>query len=196
SEPEDDIVGEVRSVGRETSRETASVGEQAILQEEIALAEPAVEPTPVVETVQPVQQAAQLGPLVQEGFVMLHLKSSYEEGMGGYTLLQTLLANHLQFGAKQFFHCYENNNPKAKVLFSVSSDEAPGTFNPTAMRDFNCQGLMLFMNAEHHKQPLRVFEAMLDTAESLAEALDADVFINQDQPCDEAHLAQLRSELK
>ena len=148
--------------------------------------------------VQPAVQTAKsisIGPLLQDGFVMLHLKSSYEEGMGGYVLLQTLLANKLQFGANQFFHRYENNYPKAKILFSVSSDVAPGTFNPTAMKDFHCQGLVLFMNAEHHKKSRKVFEAMLDTAESLAEALDADIFINQDKPCDAAHLTQLRSEL-
>lgn len=197
SEPEDGIVGEVRSSGFAQSNveqapiaDTASVGEQAILQEELALAKPeqAVQEEVVVPPVRVV-------PLMQEGFVMLHVTSSYDEGFGGYPLLQTLLAAKLQFGAKKFFHRHENNDTKAKILFSVSSDQAPGTFNPTEMRNFQCQGLVLFMNAGQHQKPLKAFENMLETAEYLADSLDAQIFINQDQPCDDTHLAQLRGEL-
>jgi cell division protein ZipA len=205
-DPEDGIVSDVRSVGAKSAEpvhtEAASVFEQAMMQESMfndSMAQEeevvvAAEPTPMQPAVQTVKSTS-VGPLLQDGFVMLHLKSSYEEGMGGYVLLQTLLANKLQFGANQFFHRYENNDPKAKVLFSISSNVAPGTFNPTAMKDFHCQGLVLFMNVEHHKKSRKVFEVMLETAESLAEALDADILINQDKPCDDAHLAQLRSEL-
>lgn len=113
---------------------------------------------------------------LKEGkFLLLNILAKPGSYFEGYKLFQIVLAHGFQFGARNFFHRHVSLDPRSKILFSLSSSVAPGTFDPTKMADFRCVGLVLFMNMEQHERPEEVFDMMLKTAKSLAESLQGEL---------------------
>ena len=95
-----------------------------------------------------------------------------QEKFGGYDLLQAISANNLHYGDMQIFHYYnEEEVPAKKILFSLASVNEPGDFDLTQIGGFVCDGLILFMDASVHRNPLKGFEKMLEVANQLADDL-------------------------
>ncbi len=90
-----------------------------------------------------------------------------------YDLLQAISASGLQFGEMNIFHYYQTTPVGKMTLFSLASANKPGEFDLNNIAEFSCSGLMLFMDIGQVPDPQFAFKMMLDTAERLAEDLDA-----------------------
>ena len=79
------------------------------------------------------------------------------------------------------FHRLPPRGKGGTELFSVANLVEPGTFDVDNMDGFTTPGICLFMRLPGPAEPLEAFRLMLDTAQVLAENLDAELF--DDQHC-------------
>ena len=91
----------------------------------------------------------------------------------GKELLETLTRLGMTHGDMNIFHSSAGN----QSAFSLANAFEPGTFDQAAMasNDFETRGVTLFMSVHKLQDPLRVFDAMLATAEALAQDLAGEV---------------------
>jgi cell division protein ZipA len=108
--------------------------------------------------------------VLQDLFISIRVQAQPPEQFGGYRLLQVLLGNRLDYGDLHLFHRYADVR-KTKKLFSVASDVEPGDFDLNKMNNMFCNGLILYMNAAQHEDPVNVFEDMLETAQTITQDL-------------------------
>lgn len=90
----------------------------------------------------------------------------------GPELHRALAAQGLQFGARHIYHRLQNGEP----VFSVASLLKPGHLDPAAAQDFSTPGLTLFMVLPGPVRGSDAVRDMIDTADKLARALNAEVF--------------------
>ena len=114
----------------------------------------------------------------------------------GYNLLQTILANRLNYGDMQIFHRHDHNTSPRKVLFSLASINKPGDFDLDKMGSFSCDGLVLFMNATNHHDPQLAFNEMLETATQLAEDLEGKLYSNANDPWSHEMTEKVKNQLR
>ncbi|RKZ35355.1 MAG: cell division protein ZipA [Gammaproteobacteria bacterium] len=89
----------------------------------------------------------------------------------------------LSFGEMHIFHRFENGEPASdRKLFSVANAMEPGTFDNEGLENLATPGLCLFLRLPGPIDPQAAFEAMVDTAQGIAELLDAEIW-------DESHSA-------
>lgn len=93
-----------------------------------------------------------------------------------YELLQALSGVHCVFGEMGIFHKHENSDGTGKTLFSIAQAVNPGTFDVSNIGALECPGLMLFTDAAMSDDPHAVFHALLETAQQLAEDLNAKLY--------------------
>ncbi|HEU4617053.1 MAG TPA: cell division protein ZipA C-terminal FtsZ-binding domain-containing protein [Gammaproteobacteria bacterium] len=79
----------------------------------------------------------------------------------------------LEHGRYDIFHKYRNGDPD-DVLFSVASLTEPGTFDLDNLKVI--AGMSFFVALPSAGDPVECYDAMVETARSLAHALDADLF--------------------
>lgn len=103
-----------------------------------------------------------------------------------YELVQALASAHCHFGEMSVFHRHEQVDGQGDVLFSIAQAIKPGIFNLSDIGSIKCPGLILFMDAAMSDDPHAIFNTMLDTAEQLADDLQAKVFQTPSQPMTEA----------
>jgi cell division protein ZipA len=80
-------------------------------------------------------------------------------------------------------------------VFSVASLLKPGILDPAQSRGFATPGLAVFMVLPGPVPPLEAFQDMLRTAQSLAGALNAEVYDNRKKPLTSAAILVLRSDV-
>lgn len=105
--------------------------------------------------------------------LILSVMAKKEGRFESYDLLQAISAAGLQFGEMNIFHYYQPTPVGKIALFSLASANKPGDFDLNNIAEFSCSGLMLFMDIAQTPDPQSAFKLMLDTAERLAEDLDA-----------------------
>lgn len=103
-----------------------------------------------------------------------------------YELIQSLAAAHCHFGEMSIFHRHEQLNGKGDVLFSIAQAIKPGIFNMSDIGSIKCPGLILFMDAAMNDDPYSMFNTMLETAEQLAQDLQAGLFQTATEPMTES----------
>ncbi len=105
--------------------------------------------------------------------VMIFLLAKEQRLLGGYELLQMVLAAGLRFGEGQIFHRHQHVNGQGPVMCSLAAATASGTFDLDHIGAFTVRGLCLFMQASGNATiDAERFEIMLDTAKQLSEGLD------------------------
>ena len=93
----------------------------------------------------------------------------------GPVLLGALAAAKLEFGDMQIFHRVEVTGNRERVLFSVANIREPGIFDLSAMENFTSEGLALFMQVPGAVDAGSAFDAMVESANILAENLGGNV---------------------
>ncbi len=128
---------------------------------------PSVPPSSSVSKQTPPQASEQRQ---DDALLALYLVAEPGRPYLGYSLLQSLLAVDLRFGAMNIFHRFAPGTEN--ILFSVASATPPGTFDLQRMGTARCQGLcfVLRLNSEL-EHPSEVLQAMVDTALQLYEDL-------------------------
>lgn len=130
--------------------------------EEAADAEPAPLPSPPPAADRPPSQK----------IVSLMIAERDGTQIEGVDLHRALQLEGLQFGARQIYHRLH----QGEAVFSVASLLKPGHLDPAAAGDFTTPGLTLFMVLPGPVRGSDAIRDMIDTAEKLARALNAEVF--------------------
>lgn len=144
--------------------------------------EPRLEPKPA-----PPAAAA-----VPQKIVSLLLVERDGGAIAGAKLHPALNAQGLQFGAKQIYHRLARN----EAVFSVASLVKPGVLLPEAADQFSTRGLQVFMVLPGPVKPLTALHDMLATTQSLARALNADVFDGSKQPLSSEAMRALQADVE
>ena len=123
-------------------------------EQEKVQAEPCVTKAPPVRAPQAMET---------EKFVLIHVLS--DASFNGQALLEMLLELDMTFGEMEIFH---RLGEAGETLFSLANVVEPGSFNPGTMDQLQTPGVTLFMRAHELQDPLRVYDAMLKVAQTLA----------------------------
>ncbi|KFZ36693.1 cell division protein ZipA [Shewanella mangrovi] len=157
------------------SIESDDVVVQEDIQMELGLAsEPeAVEPEPVAEVDDELPAPRDV--------LALHVVAKEGEALSGAELLPALLTLNFKFGDMQIFHRHEDNAGNGKVLFSLANMVKPGVFDPDNMEQFTTVGVVLFMTLPCYGDALFNFSNMLNSAQQLADDLNANLLDGERQ---------------
>lgn len=114
-------------------------------------------------------------PEVEQEVLILSVRVSEGQSIGGARLLPTLLTLGFKYGEHNMFHRHANSNGKGPKLFTLANMYNPGTFDIDNMDHFNTQGLSLFMTLPIEADPHQVFNMMHNAARKLAEEFSGQV---------------------
>lgn len=106
---------------------------------------------------------------------MLNVVARSEAGFRGDDILHILLACDLRFGDMNFFHRHEFEAGRGAIQFSVANMMQPGVFDIDNMADMTTPGLVFFLTLPGPEDMMQAFDYMLETAQTVARNLGADV---------------------
>jgi cell division protein ZipA len=110
-----------------------------------------------------------------EEVFIINVMAFKDEMFGGNDLLEAVLKSGLRFGNMDIFHKYSDAKGEGTLLFSMANMVKPGTFDLDAMDEFETPGVSLFMTLPIAADSMKSFELMVETANSLADALDGEL---------------------
>lgn len=102
----------------------------------------------------------------------------------------------LEYGHLGIFHRLLEGKSEAGPVFSAASMVEPGAFDMAAIREMSTPGLTLFMTLPGPVSALDAWDAMLPTAQRLAELLDGLVVDDRHNALGRQRVAHLRDELR
>lgn len=166
-----------RRAQEQAEQHSARHSEQYALEPVPVAAAPRVEvrTEPRVET--RTEAAAQQPSAPQEysEVLVINVVAKPDREFTGVDLLPALLSAGLRFGEMSIFHKHVDNKASSPVLFSVANMLNPGTFDLNEVNDFATRGVCFFMTLPNVVTSMQAFERMLDAAQQLRMALDADL---------------------
>ncbi|MBQ62410.1 MAG: cell division protein ZipA [Gammaproteobacteria bacterium] len=117
-----------------------------------------VEPLP--ERAPPVRK-----PLLEkpEKFVVINVLS--DVSFAGWDLREVLEGLDMEFGEMDIFHRLGEDG---EVQFSLVNAVEPGTFDQSTMNEIQTPGVTLFMRAHEVQDPIRVYDDLLEAAQTIA----------------------------
>jgi cell division protein ZipA len=107
--------------------------------------------------------------------LVLNVVARPNHEIAGVDLLQVLLANQLRFGDMAIFHRHVDGAARSPVLFSVANLVNPGTFDLNRISEFSTRGVCFFMTLPSVGNNMQAFDKMLEAAQQVRIALDADL---------------------
>jgi len=122
--------------------------------------------------------AAPAAPKVEEKIVTLLIAEREGTAIFGPKIHLALQAQGLAFGEHRIYH----RQQAGKTVFSVASLVKPGVLDPAEQQGFSTPGLTVFMLLPGPAKPGAALQDMISTAQSLANALNAEVFDASRQP--------------
>jgi cell division protein ZipA len=129
---------------------------------------------------------------VSEKIVSLLIAEREGTAILGPKIHDALEAQGLEYGARQIYHRLLNGEP----VFSVASLLKPGHLDPGAAEEFSTPGLTLFMVLPGPQKPTDAIKDMLDTADRLAKALNAEVYDAKRKPLSPGAARNLQLEVE
>ncbi|MBL1379147.1 cell division protein ZipA [Zobellella iuensis] len=150
------------------------------------MVEPMVEPAPVRREV----------PKTWQDVYVINLMARPNQVLAGNSLIRALTGSGFCFGDMNIFHRHQAPGGQGEVLFSLINMVKPGTFNPGAMTGFSTPGVSIFMQLPKPGMAKNHFNLMVQTAENLAEELDALLFDGERSPLSPDYLAHCREQLR
>lgn len=102
------------------------------------------------------------------------LMAKNRSGFAGDKLITILETANLSYGKFNIFHRLAKDNQQ-QILFSVASAVEPGSFNLAQLDKQFIPGLTIFMLPNKVKEPKKVFELLLQTAQQLASSLNVEL---------------------
>lgn len=93
----------------------------------------------------------------------------------GAPILKAVTAAGLTYGKMGIFHYYSPSGAGRQPLFSLANMVEPGSFSLATMDELSTPGLTLFASVSNPDEGVSTFNAMLETARKLADALHATV---------------------
>ncbi|PSJ44731.1 cell division protein ZipA [Zobellella endophytica] len=179
--------GEIDPLFDEPAAPVASAPAEPEMPEETAV-EPVREPEPA-----PVLRQV---PKTWQDVYVINLMARPNQKLEGSSLMRALTGTGFRFGDMDIFHRHQTPAGQGEILFSLINMVKPGTFDPDAMVGFSTPGVSIFMQLPKPGMAKNHFNLMVQTAENLAEDLDALLFDDERSPLSPDYLAHCREQLR
>lgn len=131
-----------------------------------------------------------------ERIVTLFVAARDGETIPGADLVVAAEKAGLTFGDMGIFHRLISGKLDAGPLFSMANMIKPGSFDMRGIDELRTPGVSFFMTLPGPLPALDAWEAMLPTAQRLAELLDANVLDEERNALGRQRIAHLRDELR
>jgi len=131
-----------------------------------------------------------------ERIVTLFVAARDGETIGGSHLVVAAEKAGLAFGDLGIFHRLISGKPDAGPVFSMANMIRPGSFDMRGIDQLRTPGVSFFMTLPGPLPALDAWDAMLPTAQRLAELLDANVLDEERNALGRQRIAHLRDELR
>ncbi len=102
----------------------------------------------------------------------------------------------LIYGHMNIFHRLVDNHPEQGPVFSVANLVKPGSFDMANIQELRTPGISFFMALPGPLPALDAWEAMLPTAQRMAELLDAVLLDDERNALGRQRIAHIREELR
>jgi len=142
-------------------------------------------PSPGVRPEQPIER-----------IVTLFVAARAGELIRGSDLVVAAEKAGLTFGDMGIFHRLVSGRPDAGPIFSMANMVKPGSFDMRHIDEVHTPGVSFFMALPGPLSALDAWDAMLPTAQRLAELLDANVLDEERNALGRQRVAHLRDELR
>jgi cell division protein ZipA len=131
-----------------------------------------------------------------ERIITLFVSSRAGGTMHGPNLVVAAEKAGLTFGDMGIFHRLISGKPEAGPIFSMANMVKPGNFDMRHIEELHTPGVSFFMTLPGPLPALDAWDAMLPTAQRLAELLDANVLDEERNALGRQRVAHLRDELR
>jgi cell division protein ZipA len=102
----------------------------------------------------------------------------------------------LIYGQRNIFHRMVDKHPEQGAVFSVANLVQPGTFDLRTIKELKTPGVHFFITLPAAMNALDAWDAMLPTAQRMAELLDAVVLDDQKNALSRQRIAHIREDLR
>lgn len=131
-----------------------------------------------------------------EHIITLFVCARDGEMIAGSDLVVAAEKAGLEFGDRGIFHRMDAGKPELGPVFSMANMIKPGNFDMARIESLDTQGLTLFMALPGPLSALDAWEAMLPTAQRLAELLDANLLDEKRSTLGRQGIAHIRDEMR
>ena len=131
-----------------------------------------------------------------EQIVTLLISARDDEMIAGSDLIVAAEKAGLEFGDRGIFHRMAAGKPEAGPIFSMANMLKPGNFDMARIESLDTPGLTLFMALPGPLSALDAWDAMLPTAQRLAELLDANLLDEKRGALGRQGIAHIRDGLR
>ena len=107
--------------------------------------------------------------------IVINVHCRGEARYSGSDVQAFLEACGLEFGDLGIYHRHEEPDTRTPVQFSVASAVAPGTLRPEEIETLRTPGLSFFMSLPGPAEPVKAFDFMLVTAQTLSRNLGGEL---------------------
>lgn len=177
------------------------------LDDEPVAAAPAAAPVPAPAPVRPPAPAPAKAPprsdlgrrpsnAPVERIVSLYVVAREGSKFNGSDLVVAAEKTGLEFGDMGIYHRLVDGHPEQGPIFSVANLTKPGNFDMTRIATLQTSGLSFFMALPGPVPALDGWDAMLPTAQRLAELLDGLVLDEERNALGRQRIAHIRDELR
>lgn len=128
--------------------------------------------------------------------VSLYLAARAGQTLHGPDLVVAAEKAGLVFGHMNIFHRLVDNHPEQGPVFSVANLVKPGSFDMSHIQDLRTPGISFFMALPGPLAALDAWEAMLPTAQRMAELLDAVLLDEERNALGRQRIAHIREDLR
>jgi len=128
--------------------------------------------------------------------VTLFVAAKEGEELDGAGIVVAAEKAGLAYGDMAIFHRLADTRPEGPPVFSVASMVKPGSFDLRNVHDIRTPGLTFFMTLPGPLPALDAWEAMLPTAQRMAELLDGVVLDEERNALGRQRIAHIRDELR
>ncbi|HEX6832039.1 MAG TPA: cell division protein ZipA [Rudaea sp.] len=151
------------------------------------------------ETAVPAPKASSAGvrpPQPIDRIVTLFVAARPGTTLPGASLIVAAEKTGLTFGDMGIFHRLVSGKPEAGPVFSMANMVKPGNFDMRHVDEMQITGVSFFMTLPGPLPALDAWDAMLPTAQRLAELLDASVLDEERNALGRQRIAHIREELR
>lgn len=134
----------------------------------------------------------------RELIVVLNIIASQEQWLDGPCVVNAVRSVGMQYGDPGIFHYVSSTNPQDAPLFSLANILNPGIFKMDEIEQLTTPGVTLFMRltgTPATMDGLDAFTRMHETAQLLAQALNAEVYDERRLRLTEATALRLRDKI-
>ena len=128
--------------------------------------------------------------------VSLYLAARAGQAFHGPDLVVAAEKAGLVYGHMNIFHRLVDNHPEQGPVFSVANLVKPGSFDMAAIQDLRTPGISFFMALPGPLSALDAWDAMLPTAQRMAELLDGVLLDEERNALGRQRIAHIREDLR